>query len=139
MNSTPSIDSNVIVNSCSNFSYIYNSKGNYPNMFLVSNLCSGNNNYMQWKFSIQLALGPKKNLVSLTEPRSNQNMMVLSLMNRLVTIVWPDHGCWMWFLKRSLEPSYSLQLLKNFDLNWKRNLGKIMVYWSINYGEKLLQ
>lgn len=38
-------------------------KGNdSPNMFLVLTLLTGNDNYLQWKFSIQLALGAKKKL-----------------------------------------------------------------------------
>ena len=37
-----------------------NQKGNDQTLFLVSNLLNGNENYMQWKFSIQLALGAKK-------------------------------------------------------------------------------
>ena len=37
-----------------------NSKNNDPNMFLVSSHLTGNENYMQWKYSIQIALGAKK-------------------------------------------------------------------------------
>lgn len=35
-------------------------KNNDPNMFLISNPLNGNENYMQWKYSIQIALGGKK-------------------------------------------------------------------------------
>ena len=38
------------------------SKADSPNMFLVSTFLNGNENYLQWKFSVQIALGAKKKL-----------------------------------------------------------------------------
>ena len=37
-------------------------KNNDPGMFLVSTHLNGNENFMQWKFSIQIALGAKKKI-----------------------------------------------------------------------------
>lgn len=37
-----------------------NAKINDSHMFLVSNLLTGNENYMQWKYSIQIVLGAKR-------------------------------------------------------------------------------
>lgn len=56
MDSIPIQNSNVHNASSS----VLNPKGNDNTMFLVSNLLTGNENYMQWKFSIKLALGAKK-------------------------------------------------------------------------------
>ncbi|KAL4558275.1 hypothetical protein LXL04_036473 [Taraxacum kok-saghyz] len=50
----------IITNSSNSTPSITNPKGNDQTMFLVSNLLNGNENYMQWKFSIQLALRAKK-------------------------------------------------------------------------------
>lgn len=41
-------------------SSVLNTKNNDPHMFLVSNPLNGNENYLQWKYSIQIALGAKK-------------------------------------------------------------------------------
>ena len=57
MSHTTGSSSNPAPNPLTNSSSV---KGNDNQMFLVSNLLSGNENYMQWKFSIQLALGAKK-------------------------------------------------------------------------------
>ena len=38
------------------------SKADSPNMFLVSTFLNGNENYLQWKFSVQIALRAKKKL-----------------------------------------------------------------------------
>ena len=38
----------------------FNTKGNDSNMFLVSNPLTGNENYMQWKYSIQIDFGAKR-------------------------------------------------------------------------------
>ncbi|KAL4562849.1 hypothetical protein LXL04_026880 [Taraxacum kok-saghyz] len=54
MNSTPSSSTNLTSNSA------LNSKNNDPNMFLISSHLTGNENYMLWKYSIQIALGAKK-------------------------------------------------------------------------------
>lgn len=48
-----------------------------PNMFLVSTFLTGSDNYLQWKFSVQLALGAKKKLGFINgdkkKPESGEN------------------------------------------------------------------
>ena len=41
-------------------SSVLNPKNNDSNVFLVSNPLTGNENYMQWKYSTQIALGAKR-------------------------------------------------------------------------------
>lgn len=60
MNSDPILDRNPNSSNSSTTNSILNSKNNDPSMFLVSQHLTGNENYMQWKFSIQIALGAKK-------------------------------------------------------------------------------
>ena len=57
MDSVP-IQNTILHNASS--SSVSNPKGNDSTMFLDSNLLTRNENYMQWKFSIKLALGAKK-------------------------------------------------------------------------------
>ncbi|KAL4578353.1 hypothetical protein LXL04_014475 [Taraxacum kok-saghyz] len=48
-----------------------------PNMFLLSTFLTGNDNYLQWKFGVQLALGAKKKLGFINgdkkKPESGEN------------------------------------------------------------------
>ncbi|KAL4582809.1 hypothetical protein LXL04_007369 [Taraxacum kok-saghyz] len=54
--STPQNPNSAPNNSVNNF------KNNDPSMFLVSTHLTGNENFMQWKFSIRIALGAKKKI-----------------------------------------------------------------------------
>ena len=57
-NTTVNTDVNQNLNATNNSSST--AKGIDSNLFLVTNLLTGNENFMQWKFSIQLAPGAKK-------------------------------------------------------------------------------
>ncbi|KAL4583284.1 hypothetical protein LXL04_007854 [Taraxacum kok-saghyz] len=52
-------------------------RNDYSNMFLVSSFLTSNENYLQWKFSIQIALGAKKKLGYIdgttSRPESGEN------------------------------------------------------------------
>ena len=58
MNTDPISGSNPNTNPSNNF--VQNPKNNDTNIFLVSTVLNGNENNLQWKFSIQIALGAKK-------------------------------------------------------------------------------
>ena len=53
---------NVTNPNSSTVSSVNSSKNNDPSMFLVSTHLTGNENFLQWKFSIQIALGAKKKI-----------------------------------------------------------------------------
>ncbi|KAL4563020.1 hypothetical protein LXL04_027051 [Taraxacum kok-saghyz] len=73
-------------------SSVLNPKNNDSNVFLVSNPLTGNENYMQWKYSTQIALGAKRKAGFINGTQKSRIMKELSSMTGSETIAWCVHG-----------------------------------------------
>ncbi|KAL4564513.1 hypothetical protein LXL04_028577 [Taraxacum kok-saghyz] len=76
----PTPNNNDDNSSSFNQSSTYNLEGSHTHMFLVSNPLIGNENYIQWKYSIRIALGERGRLDSLMAQQRDQKLREKSLM-----------------------------------------------------------